>query len=369
MNSAALVVMMLIVILGWLSTNTTMSGYKFFRLILTIFLSIVSALNAPVTYDHDVYALAYERAYSFDFISYIAYSLLEGETSGYEPGYAILNWVFSHMGVKEAMFFFIISLFVNDSILRFIYQYKYSFFILLWVYMGGNILIQQQNLVRQFIAVGIFLYALSNLKEGNRVNYVLLVLLSSLFHYSAIINIIFIPLYSLVQSRKGNKILLSVITLLYGFSVLSIIFPQILNIIIGINGFYGYSFSSESDVGMQVIMLYLLLYNIFSIFAICNWKKVNWILAIGMIILAIINNISMSIPNLLRLIYYYTILASVFMFHSLYSYHGTNKTILTQNKQLILTFSILYFIWNIFVNFILQKGLLFSKMYYFADFY
>ena len=88
--------------------------------------------------------------------------------------------------------FFIIALFVNDSILRFISHFKYSFVILLWVYIGGNILIQQQNLVRQFIAVAISLYGFTSLMNNNNKKFIILVSLFCYYKYYIFTNSYFI---------------------------------------------------------------------------------------------------------------------------------------------------------------------------------
>lgn len=370
MNLAALSALFLIVVFSWLSNHKTIPGCKVFRLLLLLILSVISALNAPLAYDHEVYVRAYERASSFDFLSYVGLSLLDTDSLGYEPGYAVLSWIMAHLKIKEAMFFFIIALFVNDSIMRFISHFKYSFVILIWVYIGGNILIQQQNLVRQFIAVAISLYGFTSLMNNNKNKFIILVLLSSLFHYSAIINFLFLPIHTLMQSKKGDNLVLIFVIFSYGVSLLSIVAPQVVSLVTHIGGsYYGHYMSTDSDVGMQVIMTFLILYNLLTIYIILNWKKVHGILAFSVVIIVLLNNIGLSIPNLLRLTYYYTIPASAFMFHYLHPCSGTSRTVLVQYRQCIFIFFLLYYVWNVFNNFILQEGVLFSDVYSLKDFY
>lgn len=370
MNIAALSSILLIVIFAWLSNHNTIPGYKIYRLLLLLLLSIISALNAPLADDHEVYVRAYERASSFDFLSYFNLSLLDTDSFGYEPGYAVISWIMAHLKIKEAMFFFIIALFVNDSILRFISHFKYSFVILLWVYIGGNILIMQQNLVRQFIAVAIFLYGFTSLMNNNNKKFIILVLLSSLFHYSAIINIIFLPIHILLQRKKGDKLVLCLVILSYGVSLLSLVSPQVISTIVTHmgGGYYGHYLSTESDVGMQVIMTFLILYNLLTIYIILNWENNHGILALSVVAIVLLNNIGLAVPNLLRLTYYYTIPTSAFIFHSLHPFSGTSRTVLVQYRQCIFLFFFLYYVWNVFNNFILQEGVMFSDVYSLKDF-
>ena len=143
--------------------------------------------------------------------------------------------------------------------------------------------------------------------------------------------------------------MLSLVILSYGVSLISLVVPQVISPLILIGGtYYGHYMSAESDVGMQVIMTFLILYNLLTVYIILNWKRVHSILALTVVAIVLLNNIGLAIPNLLRLTYYYTIPTSAFMFHSLHPCSGSSRTILVQYRQCIFLFFLLYYVWNVF---------------------
>lgn len=83
-------------------------------------------------------------------------------------------------------------------------SWKYGKTIPMWLFMLSYLFIQycySWNIVRQGIAISIFLYASWYLQEEKWVKYTILIILASLFHFSAIIALIFIPLKFFLKSK------------------------------------------------------------------------------------------------------------------------------------------------------------------------
>lgn len=364
MNVEAILVMCSIVVFGWLGSKTTILGYTY-RILLIVILSAVSAYTSPVAYDHDNYAIVYNNASTANFTIYT-----QSFVDHFEIGYLTLNWLIARLGVSEAMYFFIVSLFINGTIVSLVYKYKNSPFILMWVYLGASILIMQQNLIRQFIAASVFLQALYFMNKGQWIKYSILVLLSSLIHTSAIINLVFVPFYFLIKKNK-EEVFKNILVALYVASLVSIVMPQILSIgLIGRLEYYeAYLAINDDSAGMTVIYTFLLLYNFLAIYALLHVKIKNWEIILCVIAMAVVYNISLSIPNLLRLIYYYFVPVNVYLFHSVVASENSKRVRLKKTENLILVVAMLYFVWNITINFVINKGLLFSNTYRLSDFF
>jgi len=85
------------------------------------------------------------------------------------------------------------------------------------------------NVMRQIIALSLIVYALVNLKSGEILKYLLLVLLAALFHVSALVAFSFLVIYYLSKSKRGINIylvsngILSAAFALFGGKVLSLL--------------------------------------------------------------------------------------------------------------------------------------------------
>ncbi|MCI8661364.1 MAG: EpsG family protein [Lachnospiraceae bacterium] len=99
-----------------------------------------------------------------------------------------------------------VSLFSSLIAITFAYlaSWKYRKIIPMWLFMLSYLFIQycySWNIVRQGMAISIFLYASWYLQEEKWLKYITLIILASLLHFSAIIALIFIPLIFFLKSR------------------------------------------------------------------------------------------------------------------------------------------------------------------------
>lgn len=99
-----------------------------------------------------------------------------------------------------------VSLFSSFIVITFAYlaSWKYQKIIPMWLFMLSYLFIQycySWNIVRQGMAISIFLYASWYLQEEKWLKYIILIIFASLFHFSAIIALVFIPLNFFLRSK------------------------------------------------------------------------------------------------------------------------------------------------------------------------
>lgn len=116
-----------------------------------------------------------------------------------EPGYFLLNKIvyFFHgkFFVLTTLIITIQLYFVHQSIKNFKY-YTFALFVFITMNLGSLV-----NEMRQYVAVAIFLYATHFIIQRSFVKYLLLILLASCFHYSAILTL---PLYFLLRIKFNH---------------------------------------------------------------------------------------------------------------------------------------------------------------------
>lgn len=112
----------------------------------------------------------------------------------YEPGWMILNWLFRPIG-----FFGLIlanSLFYSYILYKLIRRYipfKYYWLAIFFVVFNPGFVLIHSSTMRQTVAILIFLMTIKYLNEKKIVISILLILLASLFHYTALTLFIFAP--------------------------------------------------------------------------------------------------------------------------------------------------------------------------------
>lgn len=186
------------ILLAYCSTpnNTIVANYAYYRPLLIIWLAWFVSFGSVQATDHITYMEWYEGYDENELFGIIELfklhisSITEGR-DGTEIGYVFLNILFNKLGFSFVGFLFCYALIVNYLLVTVIYRYKYPVFAVL-VLIASNHFSQQANLVRQMMAVSIFLYATKYILEKKALFYFLSIFLASLFHFSALI---LIPFY------------------------------------------------------------------------------------------------------------------------------------------------------------------------------
>jgi hypothetical protein len=344
---------------------------------LVIFVSVISAFTAPVATDHPNYVYMFENIKTYPF-SEVGLSFIgSARVTQIETGYMMLNWILAKIGFTEPFFFLAIALIINTAIVNYVYKHRLPIFTVAYIYIGGLILINEQNLVRQFVATSVFLFALLYLEKGQWIKYVLIVFAATLFHASAIV---LIPFFLCGYNRwkatiqtistggnGGQKIMAG----LYVLSVLSIAIPILAQNILFFSFFNYYDIyqNSMSGVGMSTPIVYAFFYNAIAIVAILRWTKTPTALAACAVAMAMVYNFSFSVPNALRLQSYFLVPTVVYLFHQLLSSpKGSPKPFGGQVTKFMLIVVGLYIVESALNNFLFTKSLLLSDTYKIEDF-
>lgn len=136
------------------------------------------------------------------------------------------------LGIKGQGVFIVISFIQNNIFFLTLYllkkrkvEIKYSIFIFLFLTIIGSFFMQM-NLIRQYLSIYTLFFSILYLLDGKKIKFVLLVIIASFFHKSAII---FLPIYilrKLLKRRylKSKYYILLLVSLVIGFSNIAYVF-------------------------------------------------------------------------------------------------------------------------------------------------
>lgn len=125
-----------------------------------------------------------------------------------EPGYILFNSVIKSFGGSINEVFLLSSIVVIS--LFFVFQKRYTLlpFLAVLLYMRYGYMQFNMMFVRQGIAISIFFYSLKYIEDKKIIKYLLINILSSLFHSSLLI---VLPLYFVINRRYSNIFLCTVV--------------------------------------------------------------------------------------------------------------------------------------------------------------
>ena len=192
------------------------SKYKYiFRVLLIITLAIPISFGGTTSADHEGYARNYnymstrsvgELVKDYDFVG----SAISQREETYEIGFTTLIISINKLGFTEAAFFLIIALVTSTLYVSVFYRFRLNPLIIL-IFLTTVYYSHQANLVRQMIAVTIFLYSTKFLVKQDIWKYLLLVVLAASFHSSAFLLFLFTPLYMVRKESNLFWLLLLIV--------------------------------------------------------------------------------------------------------------------------------------------------------------
>lgn len=162
-----------------------------------------------------------------------------GDTFGYKLTYKIMSTAPIKLPNKEQGFYLLQRLLLEISsdpqilllttavisnilLVTILYKYSKMFELSIYIYITSGLYLVSMNGVRQFLAGAILFTATKYLLDGRLVKYILVILLASTIHQSAII---FIPLYFFVRRQAWTKttflLLASAIIIVVAYNELS----------------------------------------------------------------------------------------------------------------------------------------------------
>jgi hypothetical protein len=168
-------------------------GKKYFRPLLLILIIVFAGLRYNTGEDYTGYSKFFEG--NLD--------------SNWEPGYVLLNKIFKYLFGNYYVMQFTITFFICTVIYNFIEKYSSYKTISLFIFVSACTKYFLMGAVRHSIAVTIVVLSIKFIFNRKFLSFLLVILLASCFHISAIFAI---PLYFL--NRRFNKILLIVMMIL-----------------------------------------------------------------------------------------------------------------------------------------------------------
>lgn len=191
-----IIALLAIVILGFLiNPNNTPKKRKIYLIIVFGMLTIISAVRSyKVGIDTEQFVNAFKYINSLPFINSF--------NVRYEVGFVIFCRILGIFSDNIQFFIIAISLIIMPLIGRFIYKNSNDVVMSSILFITLNQYAMYMNASRQAIAIAIILFGYDFLKDNKFIKYVLCVLLASLFHQTAIIMLVLIPLRKLKYSNK-----------------------------------------------------------------------------------------------------------------------------------------------------------------------
>lgn len=173
-----------------------------------------------------------------------------------ELGYVFFCKILSYISTDPQILIIVSSLITIPIYGIFIYRNSKNVAVSTTLYIFLNLFFMSLNIVRQEIAVAIVLIAYEYLIKGKNIKFILLIILATLFHSSAILCLCFMLFYKYNFTRK--TLLISIVIL----GILSIFYKQFLLIfsdissILGIDNNKSYSTYLENETyGVGIINL------------------------------------------------------------------------------------------------------------------
>jgi len=188
---------LIIIIIAYLEViNNSPAFSRYSILLISLTLILFAGLRHNVGSDWE----AYYNVYKYRDVSFI------------EMGYMFLNNTFSDFKLPYNIFLLTINSISIILIYKFIYKNSYLLVIPILIFYSELYIYFNLSGIRQAIAISITCYSITFAIEKKRAKFVILILLASLFHFTALI---FVLAYYIPKSKIKTKHLLITLCLLY----------------------------------------------------------------------------------------------------------------------------------------------------------
>ena len=182
---------------------------KIYFIILCLIFTLVSAIRYNVGTD---YLNTYGNALKW---------LSEGKNYNYEFLFLKLNFFIIKCHGTVWILMAICSIFTIPAFFKFIKENvdKKYWFLAVFLFIGTTVYYATMNVVRQYVAIAILLYAYNFFREKKYIRYIIFNCVALLFHTSAIINFLLIILVMINNKKDINNVLI----IFYAISIIGII--------------------------------------------------------------------------------------------------------------------------------------------------
>lgn len=135
----------------------------------------------------------------------VVYNTVYNVDLSMEVGYILFNKIISIFTNNGQWILFFSSFIMCLLIAKFIYDNTNNVFISTYIFMCESIYMNSFNLMRQLLALSIGIQCYTFLKKNNYRKSILLILIAFLFHKSAIVLFVLIPLFWIKNNKKAIK--------------------------------------------------------------------------------------------------------------------------------------------------------------------
>ena len=269
-------------------------------MLLLVMMAWLPAFAGSLSTDYPEYQL------SFNYLTYL--DIINIDEQRMEPGFVLSMYLLKNIGLSFTGFLFILLLFENYFFIKYIESdwfsvLTFSCFIL------GSLYNQESNVVRQLFSISLLVFSIRYIYCNQLFKYVIIILIASLFHKSAII---LLPLFYLHKIPNIEKGLISiwVISFLlrsFGFKLdFSLFFSFLDNTGSVYASYEDYEEAAKSGV-FQFFLLNTLQIPVTYILLKGNISLENKVKLILITVATIIDNTTYSIPIMYRLSWYFNI--------------------------------------------------------------
>ena len=148
-------------------------------------------------------------------VSYPWSSILYLKIMNFEQGFIIYNKLVGFLGTDRQMFLFVTAAVSVVPIMYYLSKNSQNMLLSIIIYLGLPVFLICFSGLRQAIAIGITSLSMIYIKEKSLVKFILLVLLASTFHFTAIVFLIAYPMYHIKASDKWDVISIISIPVVY----------------------------------------------------------------------------------------------------------------------------------------------------------
>ena len=218
-------------------------------------LIIVAGLRYKVGTDYHTYMLLYELAGKYNNIWEIFG--FGTDKSSTDPGFTALLWILNQISADPALMFAVVAAITYIYIVKTLYVYGRPFELSMFLFIGMFHYYASFNGIRQYMAAALLFWAVRYLIDGKLVRYMIVVLICSLFHSSALI---MIPVYFIVRRKAWSPVLWC---LMLVFLAGTFLYQKFLSVFLVVleNSQYGHyeEWLMKNTNGMNVIKIIVLL--------------------------------------------------------------------------------------------------------------
>lgn len=166
---------------------------KLFFVLTSIYLFVFVGFRYQVGGDWGNYLYFYNQAYGKTLTEVISLG---------DPAYNFLNFLGNYLEIPDTILVnaicgFLVLYYLTKSALQF-----RLFWLVFLIYFPYHLMVVSNGYTRQAVAIAISLWAFCRLFENKVLSFIIFILFASLFHKTAIILLVFLPIYIFFSNRK-----------------------------------------------------------------------------------------------------------------------------------------------------------------------